>query len=73
MTLFLMQGHSGSPKAKHQRYNNLSATKQAISVKLATTVGLVLLYDLDLDFANIYIACPTCFIVRTMHHEGMVS
>ena len=38
VTLTLMQVHSGSAKAKSQRCI-LSATKQAISIKLATTVG----------------------------------
>ena len=35
-----------------------SASKQAISIKLATTVGHFL-RDLDLDFANVYMACPS--------------
>ena len=35
MTLTLMQGQSGSTKANNHR----SATKQAISIKLAITVG----------------------------------
>ena len=39
-----------------------SATKQAISIKLATTVGQ-LLRDTDIDFANIYMACPPYFFV----------
>ena len=38
MTLTLMQGYSGSVKAKNQRCMP-SATEQAISIKLATTVG----------------------------------
>ena len=38
ITLTVMQGHGGSTKANNQRYM-LSATKQAISVKPATTVG----------------------------------
>ena len=38
MTLTLMQGHSESAKAKIQRCM-LLATKQAISIALATTVG----------------------------------
>ena len=38
MTLTPMHGHSVSAKAKTQRFM-LSATKQAISIKLATTVG----------------------------------
>ena len=37
----------------------LSATKQAISIKLATAVGHFI-RDLDLDFATFYMACPTC-------------
>ena len=52
MTLTLMLGHIGSAKAKNQRLM-LSATKQAISIKLATTVGHFL-RDVDLDFANVY-------------------
>ena len=52
MTVTLMQGHSGSAKEKIQRCM-LSATKQAITIKLATTVGHFL-RDLDLDFANVY-------------------
>ena len=46
--------HSGSTKAKNQCCV-LLATKQAISVQLATTVGHFLC-DLDLDFANNYMA-----------------
>ena len=48
MTLTLMKGHSGLAKAKNQGCM-LLATKQAISIKLATTVGHFLC-DLDLDF-----------------------
>ena len=54
MALILMQGYSGSAKAKHQR-RMLSATKQTISIKLAPTVGRFL-RDFDLDFANMYMA-----------------
>ena len=54
----LMQGHSVSAKAKHQR-RMLSATKQEISIQFATTVGY-LLRDLGFDFANVYMACPSC-------------
>ena len=61
MTLTLMQCHSGSAKANDQRFM-LSVTKQAISIKLSTTVGHFL-RDLDLDFANVYMACPTCFLL----------
>ena len=52
--------HSGSAKAKNQLCM-LSATKQAICIKLATTVGHFLC-DLDLDFANVCMVCPTCFL-----------
>ena len=52
MTLTLVKGHSGS--AKKISVAMLSATKQAISTKLATTVGFFFLRDLDLDFANVY-------------------
>ena len=50
MTLTLMQGHSGSAKAqaKHQR-GIISTSKQAISIKLAATVGQFLR---DLDFTT---------------------
>ena len=37
----------------------LSATKPAISIKHATTV-CHFLRDLNLDFANVYMACPNC-------------
>ena len=50
MTLTLMPGHSGSTNDK-----TLSATEQAISIKLATKVGHFL-RDLDLDFANVNMA-----------------
>ena len=52
MTLTLMQGHSGSGNVKNQCCL-LSATKQAIRIKLATTVSHFLN---DLDFANVYMA-----------------
>ena len=68
MILTLMQGHSGSAKAKNLRCM-LAATKQAISIKLATTTGqfyvtltlqtftwLDHLVLHDLDFENIYMA-----------------
>ena len=63
ITLTLMQGHthSGLAKAKNQ-HCMLSATKQAISIKLAATIGH-LLHDLDLDFANMYMACPACLLL----------
>ena len=56
MTLTLLQGHSGSAKAKNQRCI-LLATEQAITIKLATTVSLIFLFFLrDLDFANVSMA-----------------
>ena len=55
LDLGLMQGHSGSAKAKTQRCM-LSATKQAIySIKLATTRVGQFLRKSDHDFANVYI------------------
>ena len=51
VTLTLMQGHNGSAKAKNQ-HCMLSATKQAISMKLATKLDH-LLRDLDLDCVNV--------------------
>ena len=54
----VMQGHIGSTKAKYQRCM-LSATKQVISLKLATTTGHFVC-DLDLDFANVYAVYPAC-------------
>ena len=53
MTFALIQGHRGSAKPKNQLCTMLSATNQAISIKLATTVGNKI-RDLDLDFANVY-------------------
>ena len=50
------RSQSGSAKAKN------SATKQAISIKHGTTVGHIFC-DLDLDFANVYMACPSCSCV----------
>ena len=58
MTLTLMQGHSWSAKAKNQCCMHL-ATKQVISIKLATTVGHFL-HDLDHDFTIVYMACSAC-------------
>ena len=52
VTLNWMQGYSGSAKANNSR-GILSATKQAISIKLATTLGHFLC---DHDFANVYMA-----------------
>ena len=59
MLVTLMQGHSGSAKAKNHHCVP-SATKQAISIKLATMVGHFLL---DLDFAKIHMACPPCCVL----------
>ena len=40
----------------------LSATKQAISIKLATMVGLFFfLHDLDRDFENVYMAAQLVY------------
>ena len=39
----------------------LSATKQSISIKLATTVFFKTHILRDLDFANVYRAYPPCF------------
>ena len=47
-----MRGHSGSAKGRIQCLIILT-TKQATSIKLATTVGH---FVRDLDFANIYMA-----------------
>ena len=49
-------------KGKNQRCIMLSAIKQAICTKVAATVGQ-LFCVLDLDFANVYKACPSCFLV----------
>ena len=55
----LTQGHSESAKAKTQRCM-LSATKQEQALNLLQQYA-IFLHDLDLDFANIYMACPACF------------
>ena len=47
-------------KGKQNQRCMRSATKQAISIKLATTVGQ-LLRDTDIDFANVNMACPPYF------------
>ena len=60
MRLTLMQGHNGSAKAKQIQRCMLSATKQAISIKLASTVGHCLH---DLDFANVYMACTLTILL----------
>ena len=61
-----MQGYSWSAKAKNQRWM-LSATKQAISVKRATTLGHVLR---DLDFAKCLYGLIILFEVRLEGIEG---
>ena len=62
-TLTLMEGYSGSAKAKNQNCM-LSATEQAKTIKLTTMVGhyVTLLRDLDLEFANIYMARRSCYV-----------
>ena len=58
MTLTLMQGHSRS--AKNQRWI-ISTSKQAMSIKLATTVGLLAEFTWScLDFENVYMAWSYC-------------
>ena len=57
-TLTLLQGHSGSAKAKHQR-RMLSATKQAISYKLDTVVGHFYV-TLTLTSQTFILACSYC-------------
>ena len=49
----------GQQKQNNQRCM-LSATQQAISITLATTAGHFL-RDLDLDSANVYMACLSWF------------
>ena len=51
MTMTLMQGHSGSAEAKQTSVElSRQLTKQAISIKLYTTVGPGLfLHDLDFE------------------------
>ena len=57
--LTLMRGHSGSEKATNQRWL-ISATKQAISIKLDTTVGH---FVRDFDFAKVCIAEPLVLVL----------
>ena len=52
-------GHSGLAKAKIQ-CKIVSTTKQAISIKLATTVGH---FVSDLDFKNVYMTWPACLVL----------
>ena len=63
MTLTLMQGHSGSARQAKQISVACSlASKQAINMKLDTKVGRgFFLRDLNLDFANVSMACPIRF------------
>ena len=56
MTLTFMLGHNGSAKPTNQCCM-LSATKQAINIKLATIDHCLH----DLDCTNIYLACPVWF------------
>ena len=67
--LTLMQGHSGSAKAKNQRCT-LSATKQAKSIKLATTVGHFLL-DLGL-VVDVVVAAVVVVVVVVDVGGGVV-
>ena len=69
MALTLMQDHSGSVNARNQRCK-LSATKLAISIKLATTVGH-LWRDLDLYFANVYMAWPFYFLLKCFQSKDV--
>ena len=48
-------------KGKKSALHAFGNYKQAIDINVATTVGYVLL-DLELDFANVYMACPICEI-----------
>ena len=71
ITLILMQGHSGLAKVKNQ-YCMLSATKQAIIIQLATTVGHFF-HDLDLDICKtltspVLFVCPS---VPVMQSQGV--
>ena len=69
MTLTLMPGHSGSAKAKYQRCM-LSATKQAISFKLATTVGhfyVTLTLQTFIVWLGGFSSCVQYFRVSTPH------
>ena len=67
MTLTLMQVHSGSVKARNERCF-MSTTKQAISIKRATTVRHFLR---DLDIENAYMACPACFLFFSVRFFGV--
>ena len=51
-------------KGEKSALHALGNYKQAISIKLATTVGHFF-PDLDLDFANVNMACPSCFQFQT--------
>ena len=63
MTLTLMQGHSGSAKAKIQ-YWFILKTKQAKSIKLATTVGHF--YVIMTLKTIIWLAWPACFYINSL-------
>ena len=59
MTLTSMKGDSGSVKAEKNQRLVILTTNQAISIKLATTVSLLFLHDLDIG--NVYMAWKACF------------
>ena len=71
ITLTLMQGHSGSAKAKNRHWI-ISTTKQAISIKLAPMVGLFFFLG-DLDFENVYMAWPLgfCFAAKGFYQKHL--
>ena len=51
----------------------LSATKQTWSIKLAATVGLFFFFFFrSLDFANVYMAWPSCFYMQTWQKDAQV-
>ena len=64
MTLTVMQVHSGSAKAKQSALHALG-TQQAISIKTFYN-GRPFFRDLDLDFANVYMACHLFFFYMTL-------
>ena len=59
LMLVLMQDYSWSAKANNHRCI-ISASKQAIDIKLDANVGHFL-RDPDFDFANVYMVCPACY------------
>ena len=72
MTSTIMQGHSGSATANNLRWI-MSTTKQAMSFKLASTVGH---FSCDLDFENIHMTRPPCFffyfLVLLLQIRGLI-